>query len=206
MEKIALYDFDKTIIGKDSNPALLAYYLKRHPWEFYKLFKILLYVVPFALKLQPVNKAKSAWLFPLDKMTESEISAFYQEALAPFYNKEVVATIYQHKQAGYKIYLCSASVEAYLKVTDLPFDKVIGTKVKEVNNRPTSQVVGKNCKGKTKVERINQVLQAEGIEIDYLNSYAYSDSKSDIPMLKMVQNRIKVSPRDGSMSEFLIQE
>lgn len=64
-------------------------------------------------------------------------------------------------------------------------------------------MIGKNCKDEHKVDRIDAYMKDKVEEIDYDAFYAYSDSKSDIPMLKLVKNRYKVDTHDGSLSEFL---
>ena len=67
-------------------------------------------------------------------------------------------------------------------------------------------MIGKNCKNAEKVVRLNIVLKQLGLEIDYDNSYAYSDSLHDIPMLKMVKNRIRINKKNGEMTPFIIKE
>ena len=49
------------------------------------------------------------------------------------------------------------------------------------------------------------MIKNHNLEIDYDLSYAYSDSLHDIPMLKMVKNRIKIDTKDGHMSPFEIE-
>ena len=67
-------------------------------------------------------------------------------------------------------------------------------------------MIGKNCKNAEKVVRLNSILKQLGLEIDYDNSYAYSDSLHDIPMLKMVKNRIRINKKNGEMTPFIIKE
>ena len=109
------------------------------------------------------------------------------------------------KAEGYTIYICSASVEAYLRFCKLPVDEILGTKTVIKDGKYTSQMIGKNCKNEEKVKRIQEVIKNHNLEIDYDLSYAYSDSLHDIPMLKMVKNRIKIDTKDGHMSTFEIE-
>ncbi len=67
-------------------------------------------------------------------------------------------------------------------------------------------MIGKNCKNEEKVLRLNNIINKLNLEIDYENSYAYSDSVHDIPMLKMVKNRIKINKKNGEMTPFIIEE
>ena len=100
----------------------------------------------------------------------------------------------------------SASIEGYLRFCDLPVDGILGTKTKIVDGKYTSRMIGKNCKNAEKVVRLNSILKQLGLEIDYDNSYAYSDSLHDIPMLKMVKNRIRINKKNGEMTPFIIKE
>ena len=109
------------------------------------------------------------------------------------------------KAEGYIIYICSASAEAYLRFCKLPVDEILGTKTLIKENKYTSQMLGNNCKNEEKVKRIQEVIKNHNLEIDYDLSYAYSDSLHDIPMLKMVKNRIKIDTKDGHMSTFEIE-
>ena len=177
LTKFAFFDFDDTLIHGDSGGKLLKHYLKKHPLSVFKLFKVVYHYALYLLKIEPLNKAKSAWLYPLDKMSDQEIEKFYQEVLEPCYYLNVIEELKKKKAEGYTIYICSASVEAYLRF----------------------------CKNEEKVKRIQEVIKNHNLEIDYDLSYAYSDSLHDIPMLKMVKNRIKIDTKDGHMSTFEIE-
>ena len=170
LTKFAFFDFDDTLIHGDSGGKLLKYYLKKHPLSVFKLLKVVYHYALYLLKIEPLNKAKSAWLYPLDKMSDQEIEKFYQEVLEPCYYLNVIEELKKKKAEGY-----------------------------------TSQMIGKNCKNEEKVKRIQEVIKNHNLEIDYDLSYAYSDSLHDIPMLKMVKNRIKIDTKDGHMSTFEIE-
>ena len=205
-QKFAFFDFDDTIIHGDSGQALLKYYLKKHPLSSWRLLKVIILFGLYLLKMVPFQKAKSAWLFPMDKLTETELKEFYQTCIVPKYYPNVVAELKAKKEAGYLVYICSASIEGYLRYCDLPVDEILGTKTKIIDGKYTSMMIGKNCKDQEKVNRLNAIITKNGYEIDYDNSYAYSDSLHDIPMLKMVKNRIRINKKNGEMTPFVFEE
>ena len=90
LTKFAFFDFDDTLIHGDSGGKLLKYYLKKHPLSVFKLLKVVYHYALYLLKIEPLNKAKSAWLYPLDKMSDQEIEKFYQEVLEPCYYLNVI--------------------------------------------------------------------------------------------------------------------
>lgn len=205
LTKFAFFDFDDTLIHGDSGSKLLKYYIKKHPLSCFRLLKVAYHYVLYLLHLEPLNKAKSAWLYPLDMMNDQEIELFYQECIETSYYPGVIEELKKKKEEGYTIYICSASVEAYLRFCRLPVDEIIGTKTEIINGRYTSRMIGKNCKNEEKVVRIQEIIKNHNLAIDYDQSYAYSDSLHDIPMLSMVKNRIKIDTKDGHMSTFSIE-
>lgn len=198
MDKFAFYDFDDTLLKKDSTGHLLLYFLKRHPLYFYEVIVLLFYCLLYALKIVNFITLKEKLIFPLKHMDESELQTFYQEDLIPRYYPNVLSTMQQYHLEGYHVWLISASPEAYLKYTDLPCEVVMGTKTKAGTNHITS----KNCKGEEKVARIKEVLLEKGLTIDFDDSVGYSDSLSDRPMLELVAHRYQVSKKDGSIHPF----
>lgn len=201
--KFAFYDFDDTLIHGDSNKYIFLYGLKKRPLFILSVLPIMVYFIGYKLKLCPINKAKSIWLRPLKWMDDPELENFYQQEIKPHYYDNVVANLKAQYEAGYQIYICSASVEAYLLKTDLPYHFLSGTRTKMRKGRYTNRVIGKNCKREEKVKRIQEVLNEASLAIDYENSYAYSDSPSDWPMLKLVKNRVRIDKKTGAMSEFI---
>ena len=205
-QKFAFFDFDDTLIHGDSGKALLWYYLKKHPLAVFRLLKVPVLYFLYLIGLVKFQIVKSSWLFPMDRLDDDELNDFYQVCLVPKYYPNVVAELKNKKQQGYLIFICSASIEGYLRFCELPVDGILGTKTEIKNGKYTSKMIGKNCKNEEKVLRLNNIINELNLEIDYENSYAYSDSFHDIPMLKMVKNRIKINKKNGEMTPFIIEE
>lgn len=205
-QKFAFFDYDDTLIHGDSGTALLKYYLKKHPLAIFKLLKVGILFPLYLIGLVKFQTAKTAWLFPMDNLSDDELNDFYQTCLVPKYYPNVIKELKDKKNDGYLIYICSASIEGYLRFCDLPVDGILGTKTEIINGKHTSKMIGKNCKNEEKVKRLNEIIDELGVEIDYDNSFAYSDSTHDIPMLKMVKNRIRINKKNGEMTPFIIEE
>ena len=190
-QKIALFDFDRTVISKDSIFILYDVTARKIPSFRAKLYKELvtgsLFRSPKAVK----KNVKNSFLSMLSYYTDDEIKAFVYEDVMAYAFKEAVDEIYALKAAGYYLLLVSASVEDYLKyVADvLPFDHIIGTKTDE-----DFEMVGDNNKHAKKVDNILAHLTEKGMEIDYENSVAYSDSlAADRPMMELVKTRYLIN-------------
>ena len=191
LTKFAFFDFDDTLIHGDSGGKLLKYYLKKHPLSVFKLLKVVYHYALYLLKIEPLNKAKSAWLYPLDKMSDQEIEKFYQEVLEPCYYLNVIEELKKKKAEGYTIYICSASVEAYLRFCKLPVDEILGTKTDIKDGKYTSQMIGKNCKNEEKVKRLNEWAKTNKIDYEIVNFY--SDSIADKPLFDIAKNKFWIN-------------
>ncbi len=206
MEKIAFYDFDDTLLKHDSVGILLFYYAKRHPLAWFLAFKLGILFILYKCHMISFLKLKETIIYPLSKMSDEEIEVFYKEALIPRYYPHVIETILKHKANGVKIWLVSASPEPYLFCTDLPVDKIIGTQVARENDHWTNHIISKNCKSEEKVRRIKEELEKLGQTIDYENSYGYSDSDSDYPMLQLVKHRYRIDKKTSEIKPFIYRK
>ena len=197
---VALFDFDDTIAHQDSIYHLLKYDLLKRPYHIFKFIPLGINYIRYMMNMLTFEDVKAQLLFPLNTMDEQELEYFYSHHVATHYYPHMVEKMKEHKQKGDYVILCTASSEIYMKYSDLPFDKMIGTIIEKENNK--IRIVGKNCKGKHKVPRILDHLKEMNIEIDYETSYGYSDSDADIPMLNLVKNRVRVAKKTGETSEF----
>lgn len=200
--KVALFDFDNTLATGDSIVRLLKYDIKKHPLHLFYFIKVAIYYTLYLLHLSSFEKAKSTLLFPLLSMNDEDLKYFYETCIMPTYYLNVVEKMQQRKDEGYLVILCTASIEAYMQYHDLPVDKLIGTKTKRVNDRWIPEIIDKNCKKHQKVIYIEEYLNSCNMEIDYDNSYGYSDSNDDIPMLELVKNKKRVLLKTGKIVDF----
>jgi len=107
---------------------------------------------------------------------------------------ESLRLIEQHRQAGRATYIVSASpvelVEPLAKA--LGMTAGIGTRSRIVDGRYTGELEGPFCYAEGKVEAITAIAQAEGFDLD--RCWAYSDSASDLPMLRAAGHPVAVNP------------
>ena len=87
--------------------------------------------------------------------------------------------------------LVSASTENYMRFAAeaLGFDALLATPIEP------DGAIKRNCKGEAKVSRIKDWIDDNLLIVDYVSSYAYGDSKSDLPMLRIVGHPVQVNPK-----------
>ncbi len=191
--KLALYDFDKTVVDCESIVELYKYGFKNKKIKFARTMGGLASAYIRSKLASDFNIMKNQMVSIIKYFTEDELKDFVTDYLFPkFFFVEFEDEFYSHDEDTIKI-LCSASATPYLKyVKDLyPFDYIIGTDL----GSDYKLTRGNNKKG-VKVKNIRDLLAEEGIEIDYENSSAYSDSYDDDKyMLRMTKNRFLINSK-----------
>lgn len=194
-KKVALFDFDNTLINGDSVGHLLKYYFKKKPYKIIYFLQLGILFIGYLLKIYSFNKVKVKMWQPWYEMNNNQKDAFIQKSIKPYYYKNIFNELDELKQQGYYIIIVSASIEDYLFYLDLNVDGIIGTKVIIKNNKIQSVV--HNCIGPNKVPLIESYLKEHQFNIDYKNSIGYSDSKMDYKMLELVSTRHRVTLKTG---------
>jgi HAD superfamily hydrolase (TIGR01490 family) len=107
---------------------------------------------------------------------------------------ESMRLIEQHREAGRATYIVSASpvelVEPMAKA--LGMTAGIGTRSRIVDGIYTGDLDGPFCYAEGKVEAIDEIARWEHLDLD--RCWAYSDSASDLPMLRAVGHPVAVNP------------
>src|SRR5947209_834407 len=108
---------------------------------------------------------------------------------------QMLRVAYAHQDAGRRVFIMTAAAQelADTLARVLAFDGGIGSEFSEVENgvftgRPTGYFVYRADKARA----VEDLAQREGI--DLAESYAYSDSESDLPMLRLVGHPVAVNP------------
>jgi len=118
---------------------------------------------------------------------------------------QMLERAYAHQDAGEPIYILTAASQemADLLARVLAFDGGIGSRSEIVDGHYTGRPAGPFNYREGKVITMSEVAEREGI--DLASSYAYSDSESDLPMLRAVGNAVVVNP-DGALRRIALQE
>lgn len=111
----------------------------------------------------------------------------------------------EHQRAGRPIYIVSAATHGTVALIaeELGFDGALGTKLEQVDGVYTGNLDGPFSYREGKVEGMRAL--AESASISLADSYGYSDSESDLPMLRAVGFPVAVNP-DKELERVAIQE
>lgn len=192
MKKLAIFDIDYTITKKETLMEFYKYSLEEDIKNIRFLPRALYSGLMYGVGIYDERRVKECFLKFIDNIEEEKlqdlVKRFYKNRLSKILYKDAVDMMYKLKKEGYDIYLISASPEFYINEfynIDV-VDKVIGTRFEFKEGKFIRKMLGSNCKGEEKVKRLKEVLSKEKIEVDFKDSYMFSDSLSDKPLLDLV--------------------
>lgn len=187
-KEIALFDFDGTITTKDTLIEFIRF--AKGPFRFYLGFILNLpYLIGYKLKFISNQTAKEKVLQFFFRDTPVEIfteycTDFSKNVLPKLIRPKAFEEIRRLKERNTIVVIVSASpenwVEAWARRLQL---EVITTRLEVKNGMITGKIVGKNCHGKEKVNRITEKYKLN----DYRIVAAYGDTNGDKPMLALAQ-------------------
>lgn len=205
--RIALFDFDGTLVSSHLWSGLLKYYLNKKE----KLFPIFWFLISnFALTpfwkigLISTKKYYQSWgkdmvrlMKGIDIKRAKEIFDWLtDDYLLPTLKKNAFEKLKKHQEDGYLIVLTSGSFQDLIKVfsSRLNIDFAVGTELEIVENKFSGKIIPPLCFAQGKTEKVRQFLADNNLAIDFKESFAYSDSIFDLPMLELVGNPVAVEP------------
>lgn len=204
--RVAIFDFDGTIYAEETFTILMKH-LKKHPIHQSSYNRFYRAIVPpyiaNKLKLYPASKMKKRsmqlYLEAFEGRTKHEMDTYFNEIKAIMqqdFNKKVLERLKLHQQENIHILLVSGAYTQLLeRVTDgIVFNQIIGTDIFYKDDKVYTKDVITHVNGEQKTLKVQEALV--GHQIDWKNSYAYGDSFSDLPVLKLVGNPVAVRPEE----------
>ena len=209
MEKLAIFDIDYTITRKETLMEFFKYLVSKDIKNIKFLPRALYSGLMYGIKVYDEKRVKECFLKFIENIDEKELAiltkSFYDERLSTILYEDAVNMIKKLKNEGYMVILISASPEFYIKefYAIKEVDLIIGTKFIFENGKFVRKMSGNNCKGEEKVKRLEKVLKEKNIKADFKNSYMFSDSLSDKPLLDLVGNHYLINYKKHNKFEIL---
>lgn len=197
----AFFDLDKTVIAKASMVAfgrpLYRHGLISRGTVLRSVYGQVVYMHLGASeeKLQRIRESVLALTKGWEQQRVRDIVRdTLEEVVEPIVFREALDLMDQHREAGRKVFIVSASPEEIvLPLGDyLGVDESIASKASiDAEGRYTGEM-DRYAYGPLKAEIMRELAVAEGIDLS--RSYAYSDSYTDAPMLEAVGHPVAVNP------------
>lgn len=117
------------------------------------------------------------------------------QGILPRLYPRMLTIAYEHQDAGRPVYIVTAAAQGLADVLArvLTFDGGLGSHLSEIEDGVyTGRATGTFLYGSAKAVAIRELAEEHGF--DLAESYAYSDSASDVPMLSVVGHPVVVNP------------
>lgn len=206
---LALFDLDHTLLKGDSDVEWSRYLVDKGLSNSDAIEKREKYFIDYQNGTLDVDEFLRFQLAALARFSRSELEIMHQEFMKnyiiPCINSEVVRLLRIHQQANHRTLLISATNEFVIQpiASYLGLDHALGVKL-EVDDigRYTGNYWGTVTYQEGKVKRLMEWLEQRGERYqDYEDSYFYSDSFNDIPLLKKVAHPVAVNP-DSKLKDY----
>jgi HAD superfamily hydrolase (TIGR01490 family) len=196
----AFFDLDKTVVSKSSSLALTRPMYRAGLVSRSTLLKgayaqiVYLLIGADEKRMDKVKDSLSALTKGWEK---SQVEEVVREALAelidPYIYLEALDLMELHRALGRRVFIVSSSPEEVVTPLAEHFGEVgvIATKPEVVDGKYTGELAF-YCYGDNKAVAIREVAESDGIDLS--ESYAYSDSMTDLPMLESVGHPVAVNP------------
>jgi HAD superfamily hydrolase (TIGR01490 family) len=194
----AFFDLDGTLLRRDTQSLFVQFLLKEHPLRSAMLPLFLAVGTPgLLLGALREGELKRLLLSTLWGMSAEELDAlslrFAQEVVLPRIFPKVRGEVERHRAEGRTLILNSASPEFYVRhiAALLQFDHFFGTRIVIPPRMPlVPEMEGENNKRAAKIPRMDALAP-----FDFENSWAYSDSQVDLPLLSLARNSVLINPK-----------
>lgn len=196
---LAIFDLDNTLLGGDSDYLWGQFLVEqgRVDGAHYAQENQRFYQAYEAGTLD-IYEYQSFMLRPLTGRPLAELQAwreqFIAEKIQPILLPKAVELLNQHRAAGDRLVIITATnrfITAPI-AEQLGVAHLLATEPELVDGRYTGRTVGIPCFQQGKVQRLNQWLADQGLDLS--DSWFYSDSHNDLPLLNRVTRPVAVDP------------
>jgi phosphatidylglycerophosphatase C len=196
---IAFFDLDGTITHRDTLFPLVLRQLSRRPLRLLRLLGVVPAAIAYLFARDRAALKQSllrATLRGTPRRDLAELSTrFVADTIDRRCFRDALTAVRRHREAGHYLVLMSASVDFYVPEfgRQLGFDRVISTGVAWNGDRLDGTLTTPNRRGEEKASCV-RALVAERNDAD---TFAYGNSDSDLPHLRLVRHGLLVN---GSMA------
>jgi HAD superfamily hydrolase (TIGR01490 family) len=198
---LALFDLDNTLLNGDSDYSWGRFLVSKKAVDadFYEAENLRFYE-EYKAGIMDIYEYQEFSLSPLIQYSWQQLiewrDEFLETIVKPMLLPKAVALIQQHQKKQDTLMVITATSSFITRpITDIYNIKyLLATEPEIVDQKFTGKVSGEPCFQENKVKKLLQWVKEE--QQDLNNSYFYSDSRNDIPLLEQVTFPYAVDPDD----------
>jgi HAD superfamily hydrolase (TIGR01490 family) len=143
---------------------------------------------------EKVRDRVGAWIEGRRVVDLDRLSPLVLSGVLPRLYPQMLDVAYGHQDAGVPVFICTAATQgtADMLAHVLGFDGAAGSRLEARDGVYTGGFDGPFCYREGKPVRMREIAEARGLDLEA--SWAYSDSGSDLPMLRAVGHPVAVNP------------
>lgn len=206
--KLVIFDFCETLVNFQTADSFVDYVIEKEKYHQYNwvntLEKFLIRSRALALvsKIFPeLNPSKRLKLLQIRGVSKEKVNeyaeSYYTEKLLPNLIPSVYALFKAHIEAQDYILIVSGGYAPYIKLFSEKHSVkgYFATEMASDSKKITGFFSGKDCLFQQKVVLLDRFLKEN--PIDYKSSVAYSDSKTDLPLLQWADEAFVISNKQS---------
>ncbi len=195
----AFFDVDYTILSSNSATLFVKFLMKEKRVGIGALLNNLQYVLRYKLNLLDFERLAEREAAKFSGMEEREMielcERWFEEMVVSYIYREAVEKIEEHRSEGHELVLLSAAT-VYLarplaRNLDIPHYLCNRLEI-DGASRFTGKLVKPFCYGRGKVHWAEELARERGMSL--ADSYYYSDSITDLPVLERFGRPVVVNP------------
>ena len=198
-KKLALFDLDHTLLDGDSDVSWAQFLIEEgvlHPDEFHA--KNLWFAERYKDGTLDIHEFLDFQLAPLAAHPREQLDAWHerymQRMIRPIIHERTAELIASHADAVKAIVTATNRFITAPIAAELGIEHLIATDIEEVEGRFTGKPCGTPCFREGKIARLHEWLAQRGEGLGDYESWFYSDSLNDLPLLEIVDHPVAVDP------------
>ncbi len=199
---LAIFDLDNTLLNGDSDYNWSLFLIKKgildqsiyeqQNEEFFKDYQTgSLDIDAYAeFQFKPLRENER---FFLNDLRDEYVATI----IRPMITEKAKDLVNEHRSQGDQLLIITATNSFITKPIAALFgiEELIGTDLEEINNQFTGKIKGVASFQEGKVTRLNQWLDDKHLTLaQFDKTFFYSDSKNDLPLLRIVSHPVAVNP------------
>ena len=199
---LAIFDLDNTLLNGDSDYNWSLFLIKKgildksiyeqQNEEFFKDYQTGSLDIDAYAEFQFKPLRENERLFLNDLRDE-----YVATIIRPMITEKAKDLVNEHRSQGDQLLIITATNSFITKPIAALFgiEELIGTDLEEINSQFTGKIKGVASFQEGKVTRLNQWLDEKHLTLaQFDKTFFYSDSKNDLPLLKIVSHPVAVNP------------
>ena len=194
----AFFDVDRTLVSCNTGRLFLRDLRRRGEISLIRTLRALIWMAKYHLSLIDLQHVATKLAAQMEGWIERDFAercrGWVEAEVLPLVVPGAHGQIEKHRAEGHVVAILSTSPTYVTRpIADaLGIEEVISTKFEVVGGQFTGKLVGPACVGKGKVYWAEDLGARR--EVDLAQSWFYTDSYTDMPMLERVGNRVIVNP------------